>query len=118
MRRATIVVSESARSTLDPDEAITQLTVGFIENMTVDQRDPWVFFDWSYNTWGFQQVQALQSHLRDILIEESPSPDRIEQAVRITRAVFSTTGVPFNESAHGLGEASAEVFRSALRAIV
>ena len=103
---------------MGPDEAVIQLTEAFIENMTVDQRDPWEFFDWSYGTWGFQQVQALQSRLRDILAAENPSPDRVEHAVRITRSVFSTTGVPYNESAHGLGEASAEVFRSALRAIV
>lgn len=100
------------------DEAVIQVTEAFIGNMTVEHRDPWEFLDWSYNTWGFVQVQALQARLRDVLAQENPSPHRIEQAVRLTKAVFSTTGVPFNESAHGLGEASAEVFRSAIRVIV
>jgi hypothetical protein len=103
---------------LTPDEAVTQLTEAFIRNMTVTERDPWEFFDWSYNTWGFQQVRALRASLRNILAQESPTPQHVEQAVRVTCAVFATTGVPFNENAHGLGEASAEVFRSALRAIV
>ena len=58
---------------------------------------------------------ALQSQLRAILEQENPEPDQMERAVRVTVAVFTTTGVPFNESAHGLGEAGAEVFRSALR---
>lgn len=99
------------------DEAIIQMTESFISNMRVDQRDPWEFFDWSHHTWGFQQVQALQLRMRDILLEESPSPDRIEYAVRITKSIFGSTGVPFNENAHGLGEAAAEVFRSALRVV-
>ena len=55
--------------------------------------------------------------MREVLAQETPDPKRVEQAVRITKAVFSTTGVPFNESALGLGEASAEVFHSALRVI-
>jgi len=100
------------------DEAVIQVTEAFIGNMTVEHRDPWDFFDWSYNTWGFLQVQSLQMRLRDVLAQENPSPQCIEQAVRLTKAIFSTTGVPFNESAHGLGEASAEVFRSAIRVIV
>lgn len=99
------------------DEAVTQLTEAFIGNMTVDQRDPWEFFDATYGTWGFHQVRALQVQLREIFAQERPSPQRTEQAVRMTRAIFATTGVPFNESAHGLGEAGAEVFRSALRAL-
>jgi hypothetical protein len=103
---------------LTPDEAVTQVTEAFITSMTVTERDPWEFFDWSYNTWGFQQVRSLQACLRDVLSQENATAQQVEQAVRITRAVFTTTGVPFNESAHGLGEASAEVFRSALRAIV
>jgi hypothetical protein len=103
---------------LTEDEAVTQVTESFIGNMTVDQRDPWEFFDATYGTWGFLQVRALQTQLREILAQESPPAPRIEQAVRITRAIFATTGVPFNESAHGLGEAGAEVFRSALRALV
>jgi hypothetical protein len=86
--------------------------------MRVEGRDPWEFFDWSHNTWGFHQVQALQVRLREILHQENPAPDRIAHAVRVTKAVFTTTGVPFNESAHGLGEAGGEVFRSALRVIV
>jgi hypothetical protein len=101
-----------------PDEAIAQLTEAFIGNMTIERRDPWEFFDWSSNTWGFQQVRALRTRLQDILVEENPSPQQIDQAVRITRAIFATTAVPFNESAHGLGEASAEVFRSAIRVVV
>jgi hypothetical protein len=60
----------------------------------------------------------LQARLRDVLVQENPSPQRIEHAVRLTKVIFSTTGVPFNESAHGLGEASAEVFRSAIRVVV
>ena len=99
---------------MTPDEAVIQVTESFIANMRVHQRDPWEFFDRAYNTWGFQQVQSLQHRLRDILLQERPEADRIERAVRITKAIFGTTGVPFNESAHGLGEASAEVFRSAL----
>ena len=100
---------------MSPDEAITSVTESFLSNMAVNQRDPWEFFDWARNTWGFQQTVALQGRLRQVLAQENPSPDRIEHAVRITVAVFGTTGVPFNESAHGLGEAGAEVFRSALR---
>jgi hypothetical protein len=100
------------------DEAVISVTESFIANMTVEHRDPWEFFDWSHNTWGFQQVQALQRRMREVLAQESPPPDRIDQAVRITRAIFGTTRVPYNESAHGLGEAGAEVFRSALRVIV
>ncbi len=100
---------------MTPDEAIVQLTESFVTNMTVNNRDPWEFFDWSHNTWGFQQVQALQLCLNDIMLQEKPTLEQIDHAVRITKAVFATTGVPFNESAHGLGEASAEVFRSALR---
>ena len=103
---------------MTPDEAMIQVTEAFLANMNVEQRDPWEFFDWSHNTWGFQQTLALQTRLRDILLQESPSPDRIEHAVRLTKAIFKTTGVPFNESAHGLGEAGAEVFRSALRSLV
>lgn len=103
---------------MTPNEAVIQLTESFVSNMTIHNRDPWEFFDWSVNTWGFQQVQALQLRLRDVMLEEQPAPDRIEHAVRVTKAIFSTTGVPFNESAHGLGEAGAEVFRSALRVIV
>lgn len=100
---------------MTPDEAIIQVTEAFIANMRVHQRDPWEFFDWSYNTWGYVQVQSLQHRMRDVLLQENPTAERIEYAVRITKAIFGTTGVPFNESAHGLGEASAEVFRSALR---
>jgi len=103
---------------MTPEEAITQITESFLVNMAVENRDPWEFFDWSHNTWGFHQVLALQASLHDVLAQESPSPQLIDQAVRITNAVFTTTGVPFNESAHGLGEAGAEVFRSALRVIV
>ena len=103
---------------MTPDEAVMQITESFLSNMTIEHRDPWEFFDWSHNTWGFSQVLALQHRMRDVLAQESPPPDRIEHAVRITKAVFSTTGVPYNESAHGLGEAGAEVFRSALKVIV
>lgn len=103
---------------MTPDEAVIQVTESFIANMAVEHRDPWEFFDWSHNTWGFEQVQALQVRLREVLAQEQPAPDRIEQAVRLTRAIFTTTGVPFNENAHGLGEASAEVFHSTLRSIV
>lgn len=103
---------------MTPDEAVVAISESFIANMTVDHRDPWEFFDWSHNTWGFQQIRALQLGMRDVLAQESPAPDRIDHAVRITRAIFATTGVPFNESAHGLGEAGSEVFRSALRVIV
>ncbi len=103
---------------MTPNEAVAQVTESFIANMAVEHRDPWEFFDWSHNTWGFQQVQALQMRLRDILLQENPPPDRVDHAVRITKAIFATTGVPFNENAHGLGEAGAEVFRSALRVIV
>lgn len=103
---------------MTPDEAVLEITEAFIANMTVERLDPWEFFDWSHNTWAFQQVQALQIRMRDVLLQEDPPPDRIDQAVRITRAIFGTTGVRFNESAHGLGEAGAEVFRSALRVIV
>lgn len=102
---------------MTPDEAIAQITESFLVNMTVEHRDPWEFFDWSHNTWGFQQVQALQTRLREVLVQERPAQDRISHAVIITKAVFKTTGVPFNENAHGLGEAGAEVFRSALRVI-
>jgi len=102
---------------LSEDEAVTQLTEAFIGNMTVEQRDPWEFFDATYGTWGFHEVRALQTRLREVLAQEKPPPSRIEQAVRITRAIFATTGVPYNENAHGLGEAGAEVFRSALHAI-
>ena len=100
---------------MSPDEALIQLTESFISNMTVHQRDPWEYFDWSRHTWGYQQTAALQSRMREILMQENPSPKEIEHGVRITKAIFGTTGVPFNESAHGLGEAAAEVFRSALR---
>ena len=100
------------------DEAVTQVTESFLGNMTVESRDPWEFFDWSRNTWGFRQVQALQHRMRDILLQENPAPATIEHAVRTTKAVFGATRVPFNESAHGLGEAGAEVFRSALRVSV
>ena len=103
---------------MNPDDAIVAVTEAFIANMTVEHRDPWEFFDWAHNTWGFQQVQALQLRLRDVLAQENPPPERIDHAVRITCAIFGTTKVPFNESAHGLGEAGAEVFRSALRVIV
>ena len=103
---------------MTPNEAVIQLSESFVTNMTIHNRDPWEFFDWSRNTWGFQQVQAIQLRLRDVMLEEQPAPDRIEHAVRMTKAIFATTGVPFNENAHGLGEAGAEVFRSALRAIV
>jgi hypothetical protein len=99
------------------DEAVIQVTESFIANMTIEHHDPWEFFDWSHNTWGFHQVQALQTRMREVLAQETPDPKRVEQAVRITKAVFSTTGVPFNESALGLGEAGAEVFHSALRVI-
>lgn len=100
------------------DEAVVQITESFLANMDVEHRDPWEFFDWAHNTWGFQQVHALQRRMREVLAQETPHPDRIDQAVRISRAVFGTTGVPYNENAHGLGEAGAEVFRSALRVIV
>jgi hypothetical protein len=99
------------------DEASLQIAEAFISNMTVEQLDPWEFFDWTRNTWGFQQVLALQARLRDVLREENPPPERIDHAVRITKAVFGTTGVPFNENALGLGDAGAEVFRSALRSL-
>ncbi len=100
---------------MSPEEAVIQVTESFIGNMSVDQRDPWEFFDWAHQTWGFQQTRALQTRLREVLAQETPGPLHIEHAVRVTKAVFGTTGVPFNESAHGLGEAGAEVFRSALR---
>ena len=100
------------------DEAVVQITESFLANMAVEHRDPWEFFDWAHNTWGYQQVQALQRRMREVLAQENPPQDRIEQAIRITKAIFGTTGVPYNENAHGLGEAGAEVFRSALRAIV
>ena len=100
---------------MSPDEAVTRLTESFLTNMKIHQRHPWEFFDWALNTWGFQQTMALQAQLRTILAQEGPDPDHIERAVRITTAVFTTAGVPYNESAHGLGHASAEVFRSALR---
>ncbi len=103
---------------MTPDEAVAQVTESFLTSMHIEHRDPWEFFDWSHNTWGFQQVQALQLRLRDVFLQEQPTPQHTEHAVRITKAVFSTTGVPFNENAHGLGEAGAEVFRSALRVIV
>ena len=103
---------------MTPDEAVLQITESFLSNMAVEHRDPWEFFDWAHNTWGFQQVQALQLRLHDVLIQENPTPDAIAYAVRLTKAIFGTTGVPYNESAHGLGEAGAEVFRSALRVIV
>ncbi len=103
---------------MTPDEAVTQVTEAFLESMDVTHRDPWEFFDWSRNTWGFSQVQALQLRMRDVLAQENPPPDRIEHAVRITKAVFMTSGMPFNESAHGIGDAAGEVFRSALRVIV
>ena len=103
---------------MTPDEAVIQVTESFIANMSVEHRDPWEFFDWSRNTWGFQQVLALQARMHDVLAQENPTPERVEHAVRLTRAIFRTTGVPFNESAHGLGEAGAEVFRSTLRVIV
>jgi hypothetical protein len=35
----------------------------------------------------------------------------------LTKAIFETTGVPFNESAHGLREAGGEVFQNALRSL-
>ena len=100
---------------MTPDEAVTRITESFLVNMGVNQRDPWEFFDWARNTWGFQQTVALQTQMRAILAQENPAPDQIERAVRVTVAVFTTTGVPYTESAHGLGEAGAEVFRSALR---
>jgi hypothetical protein len=100
---------------MSPDEAVIRVSEAFLTNVRVNQRDPWEFFDWAQNTWGFHQTLVLQTQLRAILAQESPEPDRIERAVRVTVAVFSTTGVPFNESAHGVGEAGAEVFRSALR---
>ncbi len=100
---------------LSPEEAVLQITEAFIANMTVEQQDPWDFFDWQHNTWGFQQTLALQTKLRQIITQEQTSPERIEHAVRVTKAVFGTTKLPFNESAHGLGDAAAEVFRSALR---
>ncbi len=100
---------------MSPDEAVIQITESFIGSMTVEQRVPWEFFDWQHNTWGFQQTLALQARLREILTQEQPTPDLIGRAVRVTKTVFGTTGVPFNESAHGLGDAAAEVFRSALR---
>ncbi len=103
---------------MTPDEAVVQITESFLSNMAIEHRDPWEFFDSSHNTWGFRQVQALQLRLRDVFLQESPAPDRIAHAVRITKAIFGSTGVPYNESAHGLGEAGAEVFRSALRVIV
>lgn len=102
---------------MTPNEAMIQVTESFISNMTIEQRDPWEFFDWSHHTWGFQQTVALQTRLGEVLLQESPSPERIEHAVRLTKAIFATTGVPFNENAHGLGEAGAEVFRSALRSL-
>ena len=83
---------------MNPDEAIVEVTESFLINMTVEHRDPWEFYDWSHNTWGFQQVQALQLRMGEILQQENPSPDRTAHAVRITKAVFTTTGVPFNES--------------------
>lgn len=100
---------------MSPEEAVTEVTEAFITSMTIHDRDPWEFFDWSRNTWGFQQTLALQARIREIIMQEVPSPEQMNQAVRITRAIFATTGVPFNESAHGLGDAGAEVFRSALR---
>jgi hypothetical protein len=100
---------------MTPEEAITRVTESFLTSMDVAGRDPWEFFDWAHNTWGFQQTMALQTQMRAILGQENPAPDLIERAVRVTVAVFATTGVPFNESAYGLGEAGAEVFRSALR---
>jgi hypothetical protein len=103
---------------MTPNEAMIQVTESFVSNMTIEQRDPWDFFDWARNTWGFQQTVALQTRLRDILLQENPPPEKIEHAVRLTKAILGTTGVPFNENAHGLGEASAEVFRSALRSLV
>jgi hypothetical protein len=102
---------------MTPDEAAIEIAEAFISNMTVEQLDPWEFFDWTRNTWGFQQVVALHARLRDVMLQEKPAPQRIEDAVRITKAVFGTTGVPFNESAIGLGDAAAEVFRSALRSL-
>ena len=100
---------------MSPEEAVVQLTESFIANMAVEHRDPWEFFDSQHNTWGFQQTAALQNRLRAIIAQEPTSPERIEHAVRVTKAIFGTTKVPFNESAHGLGDAAAEVFRSALR---
>ena len=100
---------------MSPQEAVIAVTESFIANMAVEHRDPWEFFDWAHNTWGFQQTVSLQTRLREILTQENPQPDRIAHAVRVTKAIFETTGVPFNESAHGLGDAAAEVFRSALR---
>jgi hypothetical protein len=100
---------------MTPEEATTRVTESFLTSMNVHGRDPWEFFDWTRNTWGFQQTMALQTQMQAILAQENPAPDVLERAVRITVAVFATTGVPFNESAYGLGEAGAEVFRSALR---
>lgn len=100
---------------MTPEEAVTRVSESFLISMDVQGRDPWEFFDWARNTWGFQQTMSLQTQMRTILAQENPAPDVIERAVRVTVAVFTTTGVPFNESAYGLGEAGAEVFRSALR---
>ncbi len=100
---------------MSPDEAVTRVTESFLVNMGVQHCDPWEFMDWARNTWGFQQTLALQTQMRAILAFEEPDPDHIERAVRVTVAAFTTTGVPFNENAYGLGEACAEVFRSALR---
>ena len=49
---------------MTPDEAIVQLTESFLTNMTIHNRDPWEFFDWSHNTWGFQQVKALPMQIQ------------------------------------------------------
>lgn len=102
---------------MSPDEAVVSITEAFISNMTIEERDPWDFFDHTVGTWGYQQTSALQTRLREVLVAESPPPMQIEHAVRVTRAIFATTGVPFNETAKGLGEAAAEVFRSALRLV-
>jgi hypothetical protein len=102
---------------MSPDEAVMAITEAFISSMTIEDRDPWEFFDHQLGTWGYRQTGALQSRLREIIAAEAPPSMQLEHAVRITRTVFATTGVPFNETAQGLGEAAAEVFRSALRLV-
>jgi len=102
---------------MSPDEAVVSITEAFIASMTIEDRDPWEFFDHTVGSWGYRQTIALQNRLREILAAESPPAMQIEHAVRVTRTIFATTGVPFNETAKGLGEAAAEVFRSALRLV-
>ena len=73
---------------MTPNEAVAQVTESFLVNMTVEHRDPWEFFDWSHNTWGFQQVQALQLRLRDILLQRgAPFADRTQDPVEIVGEV-------------------------------